>query len=277
MLKTGGILTLSKGSWRNIQCLWWPLHGIPSKTPLKNNTTLLEATRTSAPYGPPYVKKGTRQYQISPIFSIPYAPNWVSKTLSIIWCSNTMVFFIDTFKQKWISQTSLHWAQLIDTLSRSSRNLRRNDESLDLKTPHNRSKEKALPTHTARDQVEMVTLRKTSPSNNIRREMRRQRRTRENGVSTIKFLGTTPKNVAPSNPLCSRSRLLSQRSILILSQILKEGSGLSMLNPVPLSLPPKSDQVNQKNQRKGNASFTRRCGSRGIRFISLLTVIVRRT
>jgi hypothetical protein len=29
-----------------------------------------------------------------------------------------------------------------------------------------------------------------------------------------------------------------------------------MLNPVPLSLPPKSDQENQKNQRKGNASFT---------------------
>jgi hypothetical protein len=39
-----------------------------------------------------YVKKGTRQYQISPIFSIPYPPNWVSKTLSIIWCSNTVMF-----------------------------------------------------------------------------------------------------------------------------------------------------------------------------------------
>jgi hypothetical protein len=30
MLNTGGILTLSKGSWRNLQFLWWPLHGIPS-------------------------------------------------------------------------------------------------------------------------------------------------------------------------------------------------------------------------------------------------------
>jgi hypothetical protein len=101
MLNTGGILTLRKGSWRNLQCFWWPLHGIPSRMPLKNNTTLLEATRTSTPDGPPYIKKGTRQYQISPIFSIPYAPNWVSKTLSIIWCSNTMVVCIDTFKQKW--------------------------------------------------------------------------------------------------------------------------------------------------------------------------------
>jgi hypothetical protein len=47
---------------RNLQCLWFPLHGIPSETPLNNNTTLLEATRTNTPDGPPYVKKGTRQY-----------------------------------------------------------------------------------------------------------------------------------------------------------------------------------------------------------------------
>jgi hypothetical protein len=41
MLKTGGILTLRKGPWRNLQFLWWPLHGIPSGTPLKNNTTIV--------------------------------------------------------------------------------------------------------------------------------------------------------------------------------------------------------------------------------------------
>jgi hypothetical protein len=96
MLNTGGILTLRKGTCRNLQYFWWPLYGIPSRTPLKNNTTLLEGTRTNTPDGPPYVKKGTRQYRISPIFSIPYAPNWVSNTLSIIWCSNTMVVCIDT-------------------------------------------------------------------------------------------------------------------------------------------------------------------------------------
>jgi hypothetical protein len=45
-----------------------------------------------------------------------------------------------------------------------------------------------------------------------------------------------------------------------LNQIDKEGRILSMLNLVPQSLPKKSSQVNQKNQRKGNASFTRRCG-----------------
>jgi hypothetical protein len=48
--------------------------------------------------------------------------------------------------------------------------------------------------------------------------------------------------------------------ILILNQIPKEGSGLSMLNPVPLSLPPKSGQAKKKNERKGNASFTHKCG-----------------
>jgi hypothetical protein len=46
--------------------------------------------------------------QISPIFSIPCAPNWVSKTLNDIWCSNTTTFCIDTFKQKWIFWTSHH-------------------------------------------------------------------------------------------------------------------------------------------------------------------------
>jgi hypothetical protein len=177
MLKTGGILTMSKGPWRNLQCLWWPLHGNPSGMPLKNNTTLLEATRTSTRDGPPYIKKGTRQYQISPIFSIPYAPNWVSNTVRIIWCSNNVVVFIDTFKRKWISWTSPHWARLIDTLSRSSINLRRKVESLDLQTPHSRSREKEAPTHTKRDQFEMAALRKTNPSRNTRREMRRRRRT----------------------------------------------------------------------------------------------------
>jgi hypothetical protein len=134
-----------------MKCLWLSLHGIPSRTPLKNNTTMLEATRTITPDGPLYVKKGTKQYQISPIFSIPCTPNWVSKTLREIWCLNTMVFCIDTFKQKWILWKSPHWARLIDMLSRSRKNLRRRGESLDLQTPHSRSRENETPNHIARD------------------------------------------------------------------------------------------------------------------------------
>jgi hypothetical protein len=193
----------------NLQYLWSPPHGIPSGIPLKNNTTLLEATRTSTQDGTTCVRKGTRQYHISPIFSIPYAPNWVSKTLSDIWCSNTMTIIIDTFKQKWIFWTSYHWVQLIDMLSISSRNLSRRGKSLDMKNPHSRRKEKADPTHKTRDRENMATLRTTSPSHNTRRVMRSQRRTRENGVNTIKSLGTTPKNVTPRSHWWLSLKLLS--------------------------------------------------------------------
>jgi hypothetical protein len=124
------------------------------------------------PDGPPYVKKETRQYQISPIFSIPCAPNWVSKTLSDIWCSNTADVFIDTLKHKWIFYTLPHLVWLIDMLSRSSRNLRRRGESLDMQSPHNRSREKVAPNHIERDKANMATLRTTSPRRNTR-EMRR--------------------------------------------------------------------------------------------------------
>jgi len=119
------------------------------------------------------------------MFFIPYAPNWVSKTLSNIWCSNTTVFCIDTFKQKWIFWTSPHWVRLIDTLSRLSINLSRRGESSDLQTPHNRSREKVTPTHTLRDRANIAALRKTSPSRNTRRAMRRWRRTHKNDVSRM--------------------------------------------------------------------------------------------
>jgi hypothetical protein len=92
-----------------------------------------------------------------------------------------------------------NWERFIDRLSRSSINLSRNDESLDMQTPHRRIREKASLTHT-RDQFDMVALRTTSLSHNKRREIRRRRRRWENGVSTIKFLGTTLKNVTPSTP-----------------------------------------------------------------------------
>ena len=127
-------------------------------------------------------------------------------------------------------------------------------------TPHFWRREKASPTHTARDREKRATLRTTNPSHNKRREIKRWRRTQENGVSTIKSLGITLNNVAPRSHLWSIWRLPIQRPILIINQISKEGRKLSMLNWVPLSLPPKSDQANQKNQRKGNASFTHKFG-----------------
>jgi hypothetical protein len=119
--------------------------------------------------------------------------------MSNTWCSNTTTVFIDTFKQKWSLWISPHWVRIIDMLSRSSKNLSGRGESLDLQNPHSRRREKVALTHTKRDRSKMATLRTTSPSRNKIREMRRQRRTRENGVNTIEALGTTLKNVSPSS------------------------------------------------------------------------------
>jgi len=69
-----------------------------------------------------------------------------------------------------------------------------------MQTPHSRSKAKVAPTHTTREQVEMVSLMTTSLRQNTIREMRRQSRTQENVVSTMKVLSTTLKNVSPRNP-----------------------------------------------------------------------------
>jgi hypothetical protein len=82
-------------------------------------------------------------------------------------------------------------------LSRASINLSKRGESLDLKTPHSGSREKATPTHTTRDEENMATLRTTSLIRNTRGVMRRGHR--KNGVNTIKSLDTTSKNVTPSS------------------------------------------------------------------------------
>jgi hypothetical protein len=137
-----------------------------------------------------------KELDFTNIFHTLRTQNWVSNIMSVICCSNTTVVCIDTFKQKWSSWTLPHWARLIDTLSQLSIN----DGSLDLQTPHIRSRAKETPTHIARDQVAMASLGTICPSRNTRRSTRRRRRTRENGVSTIKVLGTTPTNVAPISP-----------------------------------------------------------------------------
>jgi len=82
-------------------------------------------------------------------------------------------------------------------LSRLRRNLNRRGESLDLQTTHIRSSEKAVPNHKIMDKENMATPRTTIPRRNPIRVMRGGRRTHESGVSTIKYLGTKSKNVAP--------------------------------------------------------------------------------
>jgi hypothetical protein len=89
-------------------------------------------------------------------------------------------------------------------LSRSSKNLSRRGGSLDLQTPHNRIKENETPICMERDRENMDTLGTTSPSYNIRRVMKIRRRTHENGVNIIQYLGTTLKNVSPRGSLVAK-------------------------------------------------------------------------
>jgi hypothetical protein len=57
-------------------------------------------------------------------------------------------------------------------LSISRGNLSRRGKSLDLKTPHSRSREKEAPTHKIRDRENMATLKTTIPRHNTKRVMR---------------------------------------------------------------------------------------------------------
>jgi hypothetical protein len=56
--------------------------------------------------------------------------------------------------------------------SRLRKNLSRRGVSLDLQTPHNRSRENETPICMERDRENMDTLRTTSPSHNRRRVMK---------------------------------------------------------------------------------------------------------
>jgi hypothetical protein len=131
---------------------------------LRNNTTLLEVMMMCIPNGPHYGKKETKECHISQISSIPYAPSWVSKIQSNIWCSSIVVLCIDTSIPKWNFWTSHPWARPIDMSSKSSRSSNKRRENLGLGTPHNKSQEKAAPTHRTKDRENMDSIMTRSPS-----------------------------------------------------------------------------------------------------------------
>jgi hypothetical protein len=91
-------------------------------------------------------------------------------------------------------------------LSRSRKNLGRRGASLDLQTPHSRSRENETPIRMERDRENIDTLGTTSPSHNRRRVMKIRRRTQENGVNIIKYLGTTLKNVSSRGSLVANMK-----------------------------------------------------------------------
>ena len=102
MSKIGAKLTMRRGPLGNFQYLWSPPFGIISGMLLRNNNTMLEAMMTSIRDGPHFDGKGTRQYQISQISSIPCAPRWISRTLNDIRCSSTATVIQNTSKHKCI-------------------------------------------------------------------------------------------------------------------------------------------------------------------------------
>jgi hypothetical protein len=171
-----------------------------------------------------------------------------------------MVVCIDTFKQKWSFWTSPHWARLIDTLSRSSRNLSRRGESLDLQTPHSQSREKVAPTHTARDREKMATLQDNQSKMQHKKGNEKMKKDTGKWCEYHKIPWHNTEECHSKKSLVVEMKASESEVDSDSESNPKEGSRLSMLNPVPLSLPPKSSQANQKNQRKGNASFTHRCG-----------------
>jgi hypothetical protein len=81
-------------------------------------------------------------------------------------------------------------------LSKSSINLNRRSQILDLQIPHSRSKAKAAPTHIKKERERMDPLKTTSPSHKQGMVMRRKRKALGSGVNSIKSFGMTSMNVA---------------------------------------------------------------------------------
>jgi hypothetical protein len=146
---------------------------------------------TYIPNGPHCGKKETKQCQISQISSIPCAPSWVSKILSDIWFSSIAVLCIDISTLKWNLCTSRSWARPTDIPSKSSRNSNKRCGNLGLGTPHNKSQERADPTHRTKDRENMDSIKTTIPRCKQRRTSERQRNISGSGATSIRALGIT--------------------------------------------------------------------------------------
>jgi hypothetical protein len=122
---------------------------------------------------PHYSRKETKQFQSSPMSSIPCTPSWVSKIMSDTWCSSTVTVYIDTSRHKWIFWTSCHWARPIDMPSKLSKRLNKIRSGLGLGTPRIRSRLRASLTRRTKDKENMGNLMTTSRSHKQRRIMGR--------------------------------------------------------------------------------------------------------
>ena len=123
MSNIGGKLTTRKFTHSSLEYMGSSPLGIFLWMRSRNNITLLETMKTSTWDGPNYCKRGAKQFRISPIPSIPFAPRWVSKTLSDTWFWNTVGLYTNASRMKWIFWTFHHSVLLIDMFLKLSRNL----------------------------------------------------------------------------------------------------------------------------------------------------------
>ena len=163
-------------------------------------------------------------------------------------------------------------------LSRSSRNLKRRREALDLwiwsngKTPQNciiKEKSKEGWPRTTRWSCKQRTV------------PRRQRRTQGNGVSSIRAPLITQVSVEPRSHSLSSWRLVNQIHVLTLSykptKGMTKGSKLLMWSLVLSVPPPRSRRLSLKIKRRGRNSSTHIHGCRVLFCSSLLIAGAKRT
>ena len=155
--------------------------------PSRNNTIPWGDMRTSTYNGPCYGNKGIKMCMNWWICFIPCTQSWVLKIQRGIWCSSTTTVCTDTFQRKWSSSMLPHLAHHIAMPPRSSRNLSRRSENLDVRI---QSQEKAPPNHRTRGKGKAGWLKMTP---------KRKIRTQGSGVNFITSPLTAQMSVGPNN------------------------------------------------------------------------------
>ena len=131
---------------------------------------------------------------------LPYFAHQVGyQIFRATWCSSIVVLCIDTSRPKWNFWTSHPWVRPTDMPSKSSRSSNKRRGNLGLGTRHNKSQERAAPTHRTKDRAKMDSIKTTSTSRKQRRTPERQRKIPGSGATSIRALGITLLTAAQSS------------------------------------------------------------------------------
>jgi hypothetical protein len=146
-------------------------------------------------------------------------------------------------------------------LSKSSKNLNRRSGSLDLQIPHNRSREKASPTHRTKDKSKDGPPQDNQSKLQTKKGNEKMKKDTGKWCEFHKIPWHNTDECRLKQSLVAEMKALESEAGFDSESDPERGRRSLMQNPVPpLSLPPRSIQVNQKNQRKVNAFFTQDVG-----------------